>query len=161
VVVIAISSRITGTLNTSLSEGMIPRYSGEFVDGLSQTIERFEHAGKRVVFLVDNPPLPGPNLCLGVGHAGIVRRVSDECSVSPEQLGDELRGYREMVCELAARNPRLRVFDPTELLCDEGGCNISRDGLSSYSYTDHLSDYGNGIVAKGLIPFVVRAAMPQ
>jgi peptidoglycan/LPS O-acetylase OafA/YrhL len=161
VVLIAIASRMTGELSAKLSFGQTVRFSGAFVDGLSNTINDFEKSGKKVLFLVDNPPLPGPDLCLGLKHGWITRRVSEGCSLGKEQLASEMSGYTSMIRALAARHPRLAVFDPTDLLCEHGSCNSVKDGNSIYSDTDHLSDYGNGLVAQALIPFVTHASPTQ
>lgn len=149
-VVIAVSARVTGTLEPRLSEGPPLRYNASVTDGLSRTISALRSAGKRVVIVVDNPSLPDPWNCLrAIRWFGIL--TNPACVVSRNQANEDYRGYRGLIAEVTLRNPELEIFDPTHLLCPDDECRVINGGISWYSYTDHLSDAGADMVAHSLI----------
>lgn len=117
-------------------------------EGFSHTIADLQKAGKRVVFMIDNPSITNsPELCIPrpLRLAGIENTA---CSISRAKFAEQTREYRELVTRLQTAFPAMDVYDPTDVLCDRDRCNVIRDGRSLYSYTDHLSDYGNDLVAK-------------
>jgi hypothetical protein len=48
------------------------------------------------------------------------------------------------------------VYSPDHLLCDlsQGTCPVLKNGRFLYSYTDHLSDYGSGLIADEIMSLV-------
>jgi hypothetical protein len=135
------------------------------IDIYSRAIRQLEQAGKRVVFVLDNPTFPDPRSCINGGLTSnpllnkfLWRKSKSRCTIS---YTDHLAGtdaYRRFVAELGQRNPGLTVYDPTPLLCDIRGdrCTITRDGKFLYSYADHISDYANSLIAHDLLPAVYR-----
>jgi peptidoglycan/LPS O-acetylase OafA/YrhL len=134
----------------------------------SQTIQQIEQAGKRVVFVVDNPTFPDPTSCVSGGATSssflnqfLRRRGNPYCSI---RYTDHLAGtlpYRQFIGELQRLHPNLIVYDPTPLLCDipHNVCAITQEGKFLYSYSDHISDYANSIIAKDMLP-VIRKLVP-
>jgi len=138
-------------------------------NGLTATIQLLEKAGKRVVFIIDNPTLPDPKSCMdrSVERYEPVRWIVDQargktweerCSISLKQHLEVTKQYRALLQRVAAANPALVVFDPTSILCNvqAGLCPIAMRGKFLYSYGDHVSDYGSSLIAATLLPLLDR-----
>jgi peptidoglycan/LPS O-acetylase OafA/YrhL len=130
------------------------------VDTYSRAFARFARAGKRSVFVVDNPSLPDPNSCVSGTMTDIpllkellVRRANPYCTVRYTDHLQGTRAYQEFVQRLKARNPDVLVFDPTPLLCDipANVCTITEGRNFLYSYGDHISDYASSKIARQLL----------
>lgn len=145
--------------NTALSPEKIATYS--------RTIQQLEQAGKRVVFVVDNPTFPDPTSCISGGATSntflnqiLRRKENPHCAIS---YSDHLKGthaYQSFIAELKRLNPNLVVYDPTPLLCDipRNSCTITHEGKFLYSYGDHISDYANSMIARDMLPLIRNLA---
>jgi hypothetical protein len=86
---------------------------------------------------------------LNTGRAG--------CSIGYQRQLELSQNYRTLLRRIAEKYPtQVRIFDPTDLLCDvKGGvCSSSKDGKMLYSYNDHISEFAAREIARRLIPFV-------
>jgi peptidoglycan/LPS O-acetylase OafA/YrhL len=136
-------------------------------DGLDRMIAKLTAAGKTVVLMVDNPALADPHECV-VRKTGVklIDRLmqppqSPYCAISITESLRETRIYRDLLERLSAKWGRsLIIYDPTDVLCikERNICPSAIDGHTLYSYDDHISDYGNGRIARELIPLVERVA---
>ncbi|MDR6207800.1 acyltransferase family protein [Paraburkholderia graminis] len=136
------------------------------VNGLDAAINALEHAGKKVVFVIDNPTLPDPVQCMdrrfaftskGNAVASFLRwGASDACTLSYEDHLKHTKKYRKIVDRLRLLHPEVLFFDPTWILCDKATatCPVQRNGQFLYSYGDHVSDLSNGLIAKALLPSI-------
>jgi hypothetical protein len=119
------------------------------------------------VLVMDNPDLPDPRDCMdravlewsAVRTILGVERTAAQITRCDLRLADHLnetRGYRAMIAEIAARRPGLIVYDPTHALCDteRGICPMVVNRSYLYSYGNHISDSGAGLIAKQLLPLV-------
>jgi peptidoglycan/LPS O-acetylase OafA/YrhL len=143
-----------------LPDSLVPWAANErlALEGLSRTIRQLEAAGKKVVFVVDNPTLPEPRKCMPGGRAvglptwlGAWRWPENPACQMP--LSTHLKAtqrYRDMVAELSRRHPALMVFDPTPLLCPGDACAATSEGRFNYWRTDHISDFSNARIGQAL-----------
>lgn len=131
--------------------------------GLSAALSELEAAGKKIIFAIDNPTLPDPSQCMPPRQTDFAllnrlldRPLPDACTISYAQHLNETRAYRRHVAELQARHPNMLVYSPDHLLCDlsQGTCPVLKNGRFLYSYTDHLSDYGSGLIADEIMSLV-------
>jgi peptidoglycan/LPS O-acetylase OafA/YrhL len=107
---------------------------------------------KHVVLVLDVPELPFmPRDCLA--RAGAAPQIAD-CSVRRSDVLQRQRQLREAFAELAARHANVRVFDPLDLLCSADRCAVDRGNMMLYRDSNHLSDRGSRIVARGLLPML-------
>lgn len=132
-------------------------------------IKRAEDAGKRVMFVIDNPTLPDPKSCVSGGLTSspflnrfFWRNQDPRCVIG---YADHVKGtapYRKFVAELGRRHPTHFVYDPTPLLCDTrtGKCSVTRDGKFLYSYTDHLSYFSSSMIARDMAPGIKELVLP-
>ena len=123
-------------------------------DGFDRTISVLVAAGKKVLLVADNPPLPNPQDCvarktsLGIINAFLGGR-NEGCYVQLDLFLEQTAGYRSMLVALRDKYPAaVEIIDPTPLLCDlaTGICGPTLNGRLLYSYTDHISDYAAGLV---------------
>lgn len=156
---IALRSSFTTDSETGFILGDANEKAKEWLERYSYAIQRLEKAGKRVIIVVDNPTLPDPRSCVSGGMTGspwfnqyFYRKPNPRCSI---RYSDHLAGtkdYRQFLAKLAERNPNLITYDPTSILCDVPAnlCSIIRDGKFLYSYSDHISDYANSLIARDM-----------
>lgn len=133
----------------------------------SRTIQQLEQAGKRVVFVIDNPTFPDPTSCISGGATSnsflnrfLRRKENPRCTIS---YSDHLAGtqaYRQFIGKLKRLHPDLTIYDPTPLLCDipNNVCTITQNGKFLYSYGDHISDYANSMIARDMLSVVRKLA---
>ncbi|CAG9258010.1 Putative O-antigen acetylase [Burkholderia diffusa] len=144
-----------------------PRTSAA-LDGLDQAVTALERAGRRVALVLDNPRLRDPRQCMDrrplawpfVRHALGVTEMSaaQRCAIVYREHVAHMAPFQALVNELKQRHPALLVYDPANVLCDakRDACPMTMDRHYLYSYGDHLSDYGNGLVAKQFLPLLRR-----
>lgn len=138
------------------------------LDGVDQVVTALEHAGRRVALVLDNPRLRDPRQCMDrrplawpfVQHALGVTDMSaaQRCAIGYREHVAHMAPFQALVDELKRRHPALLVYDPAAALCDSKRdvCPMTMDRHYLYSYGDHLSDYGNGRVAKQFLPLLRR-----
>jgi peptidoglycan/LPS O-acetylase OafA/YrhL len=137
--------------------------SAQKIASYSQAIQHMEQSGKRVLFIIDNPTFPDPTSCVNGGATSspflnqfLRRKENSYCTI---RYTDHLAGtqvYRQFVNELKRLHPELTVYDPSPLLCDipHNTCTITQGGKFLYSYSDHISDYANSMIARDMLPVV-------
>ena len=134
--------------------------------GLRETISRFVTSGKKVVLVVDNPPLPEARDCtlrqtsLDFVNAFLRasnNRLNPDCYLPLSTFQDQTEVYRKLLDELKRAYPsRVTIFDATDIYCANGTCGPTRDGRLLYAYTDHISDYAAGLVGQRLNGFLYQ-----
>lgn len=162
VVVLAVALR--GIFPLDAGTGFIAENAApppEKLAAYSRVIGQLEQAGKRVVFVADNPTFPDPRSCISGGVTSspflnrfLRRKENPRCTLRYTDHLAGTRAYWEFIAELQRRHPALAVYDPMPLLCDVPGntCTITRDGNFLYSYGDHISDYASSMIARDLLP---------
>ncbi|RQP34147.1 acyltransferase family protein [Burkholderia ubonensis] len=136
------------------------------LDGLDQAVTALERAGRRVALVLDNPRLRDPRQCmdrrplawsfvrqaLGVTDLSAAQR----CAIGYREHVARMAPFAALVDALKHRHPALLVYDPANALCDSSRdvCPMTRDRHYLYSYGDHLSDYGNGLIARQFLPLL-------
>jgi peptidoglycan/LPS O-acetylase OafA/YrhL len=166
VVVLTVATRALFQLKNEYSIDDLPgnKNFNLVLDGLDRAVDRLVKAGKKVVITVDNPTLKEPRKC--VSRASGLDFVNDLLHLTPNQVLCHItldrhmelsRQYREVLETLQVKYAgKLRIFDPTNLLCDMKNrlCGSVLNGLLLYSYSDHISERASMLVADKLLPFV-------
>lgn len=168
--VVVLTIALRGIFPVDKDTGYIPAntsISPEKISDYSQAIQQLEQAGKRVVFVIDNPTFPDPTSCVSGGVTSssflnrfLQRRKNPYCTI---HYSDHLAGtrvYRQFISELKHLHPDMTVYDPAPLLCDipHNLCTVTRDSKFLYSYGDHISDYANSIIARDMLPVIRKLA---
>ncbi|WP_176016822.1 MULTISPECIES: acyltransferase family protein [Burkholderia] len=138
------------------------------LDGLDRAVKALERAGRRVALVLDNPRLRDPRQCMDrrplawpfVRHALGVTDMSaaQRCAIGYRAHVARMAPFTALIDELKRRHPALLVYDPANALCDRSRdtCPMTKDRHYLYSYGDHLSDYGNELVARQFLPLLRR-----
>lgn len=117
-------------------------------------------AGRRVVFVKDNPTLPDPDSCIsgGMTHHDFLNRFffrheNQRCQLRLSEHLSGTQAYQSLVEKLQIANPALQVFDPLPLLCDvpKNLCTVAYQRQFLYSYGDHISDFSSSRIAQELM----------
>lgn len=145
--------------NIAPSPGKIAAYS--------LAIQQLEQAGKRVVFVIDNPTFPDPTSCISGGATSntllnqfLRRRENPQCTIRYTDHVAGTRAYQQFIEELKRLHPSLTTYDPAPLLCDipHNVCSITQEGKFLYSYSDHISDYANSMIARDMLSIIRKLA---
>jgi peptidoglycan/LPS O-acetylase OafA/YrhL len=130
------------------------------LETFGSAIRQLTLAGRQVVFVMDNPTFPDPTSCVSGGlttvhvlNQFLFRKENPRCNIKYSDHVAGTRAYREFVAELQRTNPSILVFDTAPVLCDIGEniCRMTRDDKFLYSYSDHISDFANSLLAKNLL----------
>ncbi|MCU0636762.1 MAG: hypothetical protein MUE41_17970 [Gemmatimonadaceae bacterium] len=85
-----------------------------------------------------------------IGRPFGLRRVRTPCAVSRTEVERRNALYRQVVRQVAIRNPALSVLDATPLFCDAMACHAGRSGDLLYQDGNHLTLSGSRLVAQRL-----------
>lgn len=126
-------------------------YGGLYADAMTRTVSRLLAAGKRVVFVIDNPELGfNPLSCIKSRPMQITSDPRAPCAVPRATVDDRNARYRSIVSKVALQFPKLIVVDTQRILCDDSYCWAMKDGDLLYMDGDHLSRAGAQYVARYL-----------
>ncbi|MBP5958557.1 acyltransferase [Pseudomonas anatoliensis] len=119
-------------------------YADMFKAGLDNAISRLEGSGKRVVVNIDAPELPWfPRDCL--------RNPLMNCTLTRPDVLARQGELRRMLEALQAKHPKLEVYDPLGVFCENDVCSISKGGVLLYRDSHHLSERGSRIYAEDFL----------
>jgi peptidoglycan/LPS O-acetylase OafA/YrhL len=125
-----------------------------FLYGLGRMIDALEAAGKSVVVVVDVPELP-------FLPADCVPRVSTSaparCVLARSAVLHRQAALRGMLAELSSAHPRIRLYDPVNVLCDDAECHLRAGGTALYRDSHHLSNAGSAVVARDFLDWLQRS----
>ncbi|MDX8385897.1 MAG: acyltransferase family protein [Gallionella sp.] len=164
-VVLVAATRALFRLENNYSIADLPRSNNypAALEGLSNVVNRFVRAGKKVVLVVDNPSFKDPKLCvkrttiLGVINNYIESQERSNCSISIDRHMQLSQQYRQLLSEVQRLHPeRVSIFETLEHLCDvqSGLCLPYKNEKLLYSYSDHISDYAAEMIGKDLNEFL-------
>ena len=144
------STRISMKKNIALTRADMFWY------GIDKTITELETAGKKIVLVVDIPELPFlPKKCLS---RPFNHHTPIDCFVSKQIVLERQDELRINITKLQRQHPRIRVYDPIHLLCDEKNCHAIVNGVLVYRDSHHFSLGGSALFAKHFIPWLYSNA---
>lgn len=105
--------------------------------GLSKVISRFKTAGKKVIYIQDNPRLPfHPIDCIGMPPLRSMKNPS--CSFSLDSLSPSYFETRKQLATLL-NDQQVLIYDYLDLLCSGGHCKIRDNDLLLYETDGYIS----------------------
>ncbi|MDH4186134.1 MAG: acyltransferase [Nitrospira sp.] len=117
-----------------------------YLHSLGQTLTALRKAGKRVVFVFDNPELGfDPKRCLDV-RPFRVEGPKFQCSIEVSDYLARNLEYKTVVARTLKRFDNVRIIDLSRALCNETLCIAKIDGRLLYTDDDHLSEFGANFV---------------
>src|ERR1700733_7334895 len=123
-------------------------------NGMRRTFSALRKAGKNVIVLLDNPPLPfDPRMC--VRQRLRISVHAERCSFPRGDFDSQAAwsNYKLLINQVLRDYPEIRTYDLAESLCDNHRCYLARNGVLLYADTTHLNSDGSRLVA----PSIVRA----
>ncbi len=165
-IAIASATRVTFKLQSEvdiLDLPQSPLYQ-EAYSGLNSFVSQLTAANKNVILIIDNPTLADPKDCLNrqtsihwVNELLGLNMPNSRCHIMINEQIRLSQLHRNLLTAVAANHPgQVTVFDTLPLLCDAKteSCAALMNGRVMYSFTDHISDYAAGLVAKALNSFI-------
>ena len=134
------------------------------VKHLSLVVNDLVSSGKKVVLVVDNPPLGKQESCGArlskLYFLGIVKmnKESEECSLTIDEYKQFRSRYLEGLERVQRTYPnQVKIFDTMRDFCDVENklCMRVKNGEQSFGYSDHISDYMAGLIGVSLNKFVI------
>lgn len=130
-----------------------------FLRGYSQMISSLEESGKTVTFVIDVPELGiEARTCIPSRPFTFAPPAVSPCTVLRTVVDQRQAEYRKIVKSLSEEHPRLKVFDPLPLFCDDTLCHGRDDAHLFYRDTNHLTVHGSQVVWNALLPFLSRGS---
>jgi peptidoglycan/LPS O-acetylase OafA/YrhL len=130
------SVKISSTKSTTNDRSEI------FYFGLSETVRTLLASNKKVYLLVDVPELPYfPINCV---------KGFSNCSVTKSEALMRQEQHRAIVARLEKTFPKLIVYDPINLFCDDSQCTYKNGKNILYKDSHHLTFIGSDLYGKRL-----------
>jgi peptidoglycan/LPS O-acetylase OafA/YrhL len=130
-----------------------------FLRGYSQMISRLEEDGKTVTFMIDVPELGiDVRTCIPARSFSFNAPTVSPCTVSRASVDQRQKEYRKIVKSLVEAHPRMKVFDPLPLFCDQMLCHGRDEEHLLYRDGDHITVHGSEMVWKALLPFISQGS---
>lgn len=109
-------------------------------------------SNKDIVFIKDIPDLNfNIDSCFKTRPLQLPHKVvNKECSMDRKSYEQRARSYNNVVKQLLAEFPQVKIYDPKPLFCNDEKCK-ARDEIFPYYFNgDHLNYYGANILIKDL-----------
>ncbi|WP_353432696.1 acyltransferase family protein [Polynucleobacter sp. MWH-UH23A] len=123
-----------------------------FIQGNSSLINAFQKLGKKVVYIIDVPPLKKtPADCERL----IKFTNQSECEINVQDFKNQRMQYLQAINQIHLLNPSLVIYDPIHIFCDESKCAYKTDiGQSLYIDKEHISPTGALKILEKIQPLV-------
>lgn len=122
-----------------------------FYLGLEHTVSQLEKAGKTVVITIDMPELPFyPRSCI---DRPLVKKIND-CVIPRNEVDQRQTVQRTIIGKLVLTHPKIKVYDPIGMLCDETLCRAVIDEVTFYRDSHHLSLRGSNLYGKRFLTWL-------
>ncbi len=138
-----------------------------FEIAMNETFERLSNLGKskNIIYIIDIPELgASERLCDQDGKKisflgksiWIKTSQTNKCFVSKKEYLLRSTRYNNLVKKIAADYPKIKVFEPSVLICNEKKCNGILNNKRIYKDQDHLSRYGSFYLGKYLSKLILE-----
>lgn len=123
----------------------------KFLNHWRRLFIELNHLGKRVVVVLDNPPLSRGLLtsCLPLQRIHLLPKA-DSCFLSYENIDKDHEKARLLLTQEARKWGNVKLIDLESVLCRHNKCAVMLGGNLYYRDEDHLSVDGNILVWKYL-----------
>jgi hypothetical protein len=122
-----------------------------FVAGYVEVSKRLLALGKKVVFVIDVPEFGiNPEVCIANRPVAFRNRSLPSCVLSRAVVDVRQKEYRELIGQIQAQAPGLRVYDTRAVFCGAAAC-ASKDDRQVYFYdNNHVNLSGSAKLLDGL-----------
>ena len=132
-------------------------FGSDFEKNLRATFDYLAPLNRHVYFVIGIPQLPfDPKLCLDEGRPfRMSQKNKSPCAYSYSDYLSKNLAYRTAIFKVLSDYPRVKIFDPSSIMCDANYCHAMKEGKLLYRNEGdnaHLSDDGSSFIA----PFLAR-----
>ncbi len=130
---------------------------------MRNTLTRLSKSGKKIIFVIDVPELgvdplfcdtQGKTISVFGNEIRIREPNNQRCYVTRSEYDERTQRYRNLVNTILSDYPKVMIFDPTNLFCDQFRCDGIVQGRALYKDADHLSIFGSEMVAASLVNLI-------
>jgi len=112
--------------------------------GMKRTVDFLTSHGKKVLFVLDNPPLPfEPNSCMKRPFSLTNRNCSFKRDIYDNN--EAYKTYNQAVKEIASTNSNVQYIDLSNLLCDNQNCHAIMNNDILYADGGHTNLRGSEV----------------
>ena len=121
--------------------------------GISMAVKKLLASNKDVYVLMDIPELPYfPQDCL---------KGRPHCEVEVAEIIKRQDNNRKSLEKLKSDFPDVKIFDPTNIFCNEMVCSYKKDGIILYRDSHHLSIDGSDYYGKMFSKWLIQQKQPN
>jgi peptidoglycan/LPS O-acetylase OafA/YrhL len=109
--------------------------------------------GDRRIFVFEDTPNLGfnPMSCFRIHPIKIFESIRRPCAVSRASVDNISAPSEEIVRNVVKHHPNVMMYNPRPLFCDKALCWGTRDNLSLYWDSDHLTKFGADLVISDFV----------
>jgi hypothetical protein len=126
----------------------------KMIEGHDRTINAIKETNKKIVFVIDTPSLNKvPEICVesSVALRNVFKKIPSSCNETTEDDFVLRTEYKKAVASLRSAHPTVIFYDPFNLFCAEGKCNVFEGSKLLYADEHHLSVHESQHVVNGLL----------
>ncbi|QLZ67727.1 acyltransferase [Legionella sp. PC1000] len=139
--------------NWRTAKALDPEGTKSFLENGRYFLSKAIKGNKEIVFIKDIPDLNfNINTCFKTRPLQLPHKVTfnKECSMDRASYEQRANGYDNVVNQLLAEFPQVKIYDPRPLFCKDEKCIARGEVLPYYFNGDHLNYYGANIVIEDL-----------
>lgn len=123
-----------------------------FLANGQQFFSRVLASKKELVFFKDIPDLDfNINLCYVSRPLTLsIKPIKKDCALNFVSYAQRTRQYDQVISQLLASFPQIKVYSPRPLFCNKKSCSVKDSKYPYYANGDHLNGYGAAMVIKDL-----------
>jgi len=123
--------------------------------GMRHTLSRLTGAKKKILFVIDVPELGfDPQTCFDLHPVVLTSRKRSPCAVLRKTYESRNQQYKTLIYSVLKDFPAVRIYDPTDSICDKEFCWAIKNGMPLYRDMDHLSNEGSYMVIEKMSPYI-------
>jgi hypothetical protein len=115
-----------------------------FARAMRDTLEKLVKTGKQIIFVIDTPELAfDPKSCILHRPLSLMGTVRSPCATDKKVFKSRTATYHALVKKVLQDFPTIKIFSPSNYLCDENYCWAIREGKILFRDENHLSYEGS------------------
>ena len=128
-----------------LKDGVHQSSEEIFREGLLKALEIAHQSSDQVVLLNDVPRLEWDGIPSDCNIRNEILNRHAQCTVSKASYEMHLKPFNQIVAEAKIKYPRLKIIDPTQVICDQQVCKIMLNNVPLYRWKDdnHINNQGS------------------
>ncbi|MGY6625183.1 acyltransferase family protein [Acinetobacter johnsonii] len=128
-----------------LKDGVNQGEKDIFKAGLLKALEIAHRSSDQVILLNDVPRLDWDGIPSDCNVRNEILNRHAPCTVLKASYETHLKSFNQIVAEVKLKYPRLKIIDPTKVICDQQVCKIMVNNVPLYRLKDnnHINDQGS------------------